>query len=156
VSGSPAAYVQQYGASLLDGVTLVTQARSAGVIEDLTPPGFVGSASAVGVSGGYGESLVSGGSVGYGESVVSGGSLGYGGAVGGGWSGGVVGGGGLVSGLADAAFSTLDTNHDGSLDQAEFSSLVGGGLGGGVGVGYGGGVGGGSSYSYSSSSEVAY
>lgn len=32
---NPQAYVQQYGASLLDSVTLVQQARAAGVVEDI-------------------------------------------------------------------------------------------------------------------------
>jgi len=32
---NPAAYVQRYGASLLDASTLVQQARSAGVVEDI-------------------------------------------------------------------------------------------------------------------------
>ncbi len=32
---NPAAYVQQYGASLLDAATLLQQARSAGVVEDI-------------------------------------------------------------------------------------------------------------------------
>jgi len=32
---NPQAYVQQYGATLLDAVTLVQQARAAGVVEDI-------------------------------------------------------------------------------------------------------------------------
>jgi len=32
---NPAAYVQQYGAQLLDASTLVQQARAAGVVEDI-------------------------------------------------------------------------------------------------------------------------
>ncbi|CAF1116556.1 unnamed protein product [Rotaria sordida] len=40
---NPADYVARYGASLLDPRTLVQQARSAGVIEDISPP--VGSSS---------------------------------------------------------------------------------------------------------------
>jgi hypothetical protein len=32
---NPQAYLQQYGASLLDAATLVQQARAAGVVEDI-------------------------------------------------------------------------------------------------------------------------
>jgi hypothetical protein len=32
---SPAAYLQRYGASLLDAQTLLQQARAAGVVEDI-------------------------------------------------------------------------------------------------------------------------
>ncbi|CAF1645430.1 unnamed protein product [Rotaria sordida] len=35
----PASYRARYGSSLLDSVTLVQQARNAGVVEDITPPG---------------------------------------------------------------------------------------------------------------------
>jgi len=38
---SPQAYVQRYGASLLDSVTLVQQARAAGVLEDIVSSHFV-------------------------------------------------------------------------------------------------------------------
>ncbi|CAF3490294.1 unnamed protein product [Rotaria sp. Silwood1] len=41
-AASPAAYVQTYGASLLDGSSLVATARSAGVVEDISAPGYVG------------------------------------------------------------------------------------------------------------------
>ncbi|CAF1122244.1 unnamed protein product, partial [Rotaria sordida] len=35
----PVSYRTRYGSSLLDSVTLVQQARNAGVVEDITPPG---------------------------------------------------------------------------------------------------------------------
>ncbi|UJR31887.1 hypothetical protein I4U23_019361 [Adineta vaga] len=35
---NPSAYVQRYGASLLEAQTLVQQARAAGVVEDISPP----------------------------------------------------------------------------------------------------------------------
>ncbi|CAF4305743.1 unnamed protein product, partial [Rotaria magnacalcarata] len=41
---------QQYGAQLLDASTLVQQARSAGVVEDISAPG--GSAGGAGGAGG--------------------------------------------------------------------------------------------------------
>ncbi|CAF4815809.1 unnamed protein product, partial [Rotaria sp. Silwood2] len=34
-AASPSAYVQTYGAHLLDGASLVAQARAAGVVEDI-------------------------------------------------------------------------------------------------------------------------
>ncbi|CAF5098258.1 unnamed protein product, partial [Rotaria sp. Silwood1] len=43
---NPALYVQTYGAHLLDGASLVAQARSAGVVEDISAPGFVGYSAA--------------------------------------------------------------------------------------------------------------
>jgi len=43
---NPASYVQRYGAQLLDSVTLVQQARAAGVVEDISPPVMPGSFAA--------------------------------------------------------------------------------------------------------------
>jgi len=43
---NPQAYVQRYGAQLLDSVTLVQQARAAGVFEDISPPVVPGSFAA--------------------------------------------------------------------------------------------------------------
>jgi len=43
---NPQAYLQRYGAQLLDSVTLVQQARAAGVVEDLSPPVVPGSFAA--------------------------------------------------------------------------------------------------------------
>jgi hypothetical protein len=142
VQYNPATYVQQYGAQLLDAATLVQQARSAGVVEDISPP--VGYSAAT-----YGQEVSYGGAAGW-EGGVGGGysssyyesSGGYGGA---GWSG-----------AADAAFAAADTNWNGTLDQGEFSNWIGGGVGGVGGVGSVGGVGGSSSSYESYSSEVAY
>ncbi|CAF4199163.1 unnamed protein product [Rotaria sp. Silwood2] len=39
IQGNPQVYVQQYGALLLDAQSLIQQARTAGVIEDISPPG---------------------------------------------------------------------------------------------------------------------
>ncbi|CAF1191183.1 unnamed protein product [Rotaria sordida] len=57
VQENPHAYVTRYGALLLDGTTLVQQARAAGVIEDISPPGLAVApaqfgASTYGVDGG--------------------------------------------------------------------------------------------------------
>jgi len=41
-AANPIAYVQTYGAQLLDSQTLVQQARSAGVVEDISPPVVAG------------------------------------------------------------------------------------------------------------------
>jgi hypothetical protein len=43
---NPQLYVQRYGAQLLDSITLVQQARAAGVVEDLSPPVYPGSFAA--------------------------------------------------------------------------------------------------------------
>jgi len=43
---NPQAYVQRYGNQLLDSVTLVQQARAAGVLEDISPPVVPGSFAA--------------------------------------------------------------------------------------------------------------
>jgi hypothetical protein len=43
---NPQAYLQRYGAQLLDSVTLVQQARAAGVVEDISPPVVPGSFAA--------------------------------------------------------------------------------------------------------------
>jgi len=43
---NPQVYVQRYGAQLIDSVTLVQQARAAGVFEDISPPVVPGSFAA--------------------------------------------------------------------------------------------------------------
>ncbi|CAF2679599.1 unnamed protein product [Rotaria sp. Silwood2] len=152
VAASPAAYVQTYGAQLLDAAALLSQARAAGVVEDISAPGFVGySGAAIGQESWSASSgLVGGGALATGgvEVVDSGLALGgglssssfesssfsSGGA--GGWEGGLVGGGGYggswgSSGLVgggisggDAAFLNADTNLNGSLDQGEFRQFL--------------------------------
>ena len=42
-AGSPAAYVQTYGAHLLDASSLLAQARAAGVVEDIVRPSLYSS-----------------------------------------------------------------------------------------------------------------
>jgi len=74
---SPAAYVQQYGASLFDGVTLVQQARAAGVVEDISPPALGYQSSAYGqevyAAGGIADAgLVAGGAYGLEAGLVGG------------------------------------------------------------------------------------
>ncbi|CAF1077262.1 unnamed protein product [Rotaria sordida] len=44
---NPQEYVQRYGTSLLDAQTLLQQARTAGVVEDISPPTNIGTATAV-------------------------------------------------------------------------------------------------------------
>ncbi|CAF4616628.1 unnamed protein product, partial [Rotaria sp. Silwood2] len=148
VAASPAAYVQTYGAQLLDAASLLTQARAVGVVEDISAPGFVGYSSAAygqeswgassGLAGGAG--LVVGGAEAVDAGVALGGGLSSsswessGGA--GGWEGGLIAGGGyggswgsssLVGGGisgGDAAFLNADTNLNGSLDQGEFRQFL--------------------------------
>ncbi|CAF4568077.1 unnamed protein product [Rotaria sp. Silwood1] len=60
VQENPALYVQRYGASLLDAYSLVQMARAAGVVENISPPGFVGS-----LTGDSSQVLLSGGNLGY-------------------------------------------------------------------------------------------
>jgi hypothetical protein len=71
VQGNPGAYVQQYGAQLLDAAALVQQARAAGVVEDITPPA---ASYAVGFSGAtYGQDL----GVFAGDAALGGGAVSY-------------------------------------------------------------------------------
>jgi len=141
---SPSVYVQQYGASLLDASTLVSQARSAGVVEDISAHGFVGYTAAVGgeawgassgvvaggaqvvdgglaLGGGFGSSswesssFSSGGDAGFG--LAGGAGFGVGGGYGASWSSGYGDG-------ADAAFVAADTNVSGALDRNEFRNFL--------------------------------
>ncbi|CAF1233428.1 unnamed protein product [Adineta steineri] len=52
---NPQAYVQQYGAQLLDAGTLLQQARSAGVVEDISPPAGAASAAVGFGAASYGQ-----------------------------------------------------------------------------------------------------
>ncbi|CAF3190040.1 unnamed protein product, partial [Rotaria sp. Silwood2] len=153
VAASPAAYVQTYGAQLLDAAALLSQARAAGVVEDISAPGFVGYSSAAygqeswsassGLAGGAG--LVVGGAEAVDAGVALGGGLsssslyessGFSSGGAGGWEGGLIAGGGygaswgssgVVGGGAsggDAAFLNADTNLNGSLDQGEFRQFL--------------------------------
>jgi hypothetical protein len=165
---SPQAYLQQYGVQLLDAGTLLQQARAAGVVEDISPPGGVsigyGAAtygqgvSGFGSSSGYESSGYGvGGGVGYdagfgggassyeSSSYSSGGGYGgdvgfaggYGGDLGGGYGGGFgsssfesssYGGGSSGFDVVGAAFRSVDTNSDGSIDRDEFNRFFQQGL----------------------------
>jgi hypothetical protein len=139
-AASPAAYVQTYGGTLLDAGTLVQQARSAGVVEDISPPApaFVGySAAAYGQDVGYGaaayESGLAGGvssyesyggdlGYGYGGAAGYGGYSGYGGAYGAGYGGaygaGYGAGYGLGGGWESSASSYESSGYNGGVDLA--------------------------------------
>jgi len=54
-AANPVAYVQTYGAQLLDAASLVNSARAAGVVEDISPPAIGYNAAA------YGQNVVVGG-----------------------------------------------------------------------------------------------
>ncbi|UJR33197.1 hypothetical protein I4U23_020652 [Adineta vaga] len=166
---NPQAYLQQYGAQLLDAATLLQQARAAGVVEDISPPagaaavGF--SASAYGASSGFEGGAVGGAGGEFSSSSFEQSNFSAGGGAGGfeaGFAAGGVGGGygassssyessGFSAGGgagfgADAAFAAADTNQDGGIDRAEFANFVGAG-----------GAGGSSSFQSSSySSEASY
>jgi len=144
---NPQAYLQQYGASLLDAATLVQQARAAGVVEDISPPFAAG---AVGYSAAtYGQGASLGGGAAYESSSYSASSSGYGAdaglaaGVGGGYGassstfesssygGGYGSGYGAGAGgfdVAGAAFAGADANKDGGVDRAEFSRFYQQGL----------------------------
>jgi hypothetical protein len=122
VQANPALYLQTYGATLLDAGSLLAQARAAGVVEDISPPGGVGYSGAAWGQEGWD---VSSGLVG-GANVVGGGV-------------GLVGGGaGLVTGGAEVVDAGV-VGGLGSSSVYESSSYSSGGVGGlGGGAGYGG------------------
>ncbi|CAF5192239.1 unnamed protein product, partial [Rotaria sp. Silwood1] len=101
---NPVVYVQTYGAHLLDGASLVAQARSAGVVEDISAPGFVGYS---GVALGQESLGVSSGLVGS--------------------AGLVTGGAGLVAGGAEVVDAGLALGGGLSSASWESSGLVAGG-----------------------------
>ena len=125
---SPAAYVQAYGAQLLDAGSLLSQARAAGVVEDISAPGFVGYTNAFASQGAWSASS---GLIGGGVEVADAG-LAYGGGYSG-WEGGYGGGYGSswessystgAVGGADAAFAAADTDLSGGLDRSEFRQFL--------------------------------
>ncbi|CAM4852049.1 unnamed protein product, partial [Rotaria magnacalcarata] len=122
-AASPSAYVQTYGLSLLDGASLVARARSAGVVEDISAPGYVGYGL-----GAYGQEwAASSGLVGAaglyagGAGVVDAGIV-DGGVALGGWNGGLYGG-------------SLGYGYGAGLGYGYGAGL---GYGAGYGLGYGG------------------
>jgi len=155
---NPQAYLQQYGAQLLDASSLVQQARAAGVVEDISPPAVAGgsfssssasfgqesfgaSGGLAGVSGGLAgaEFGVSGGDLGGVSSQYSSSSFesssagGFGGAgLEGGLSGsaGLVGGAGFVGG-ADLVGGASGGYGSSSYESSSYSST--GGVGGATG-----------------------
>jgi len=129
---NPSAYVQRYGAQLLDAQTLLQQARAAGVVEDISPP--AGSSAAFSSSsfsqessfgaGGLGGGLAGGFAAGdlggaggsfSSSSFESSSELGGAGGFGGGFESGLVGGAGGAGGS--------------SFESSSFSSSSGGGYG---------------------------
>jgi hypothetical protein len=81
---NPALYVQQYGATLLDAGTLLSQARAAGVVEDLGVQGYVGYGAASYGQGAWGGEVLDGG-LGLGGAYGYSGYDSYGGGYGGSW-----------------------------------------------------------------------
>ncbi|CAM4910293.1 unnamed protein product [Rotaria socialis] len=130
VQANPQAYLQQYGAQLLDASTLVQRARSAGVVEDISAPagasvGF--SANSYGQESSFGVSSgLAGGAGASGAEFVSGGA------------------GGSEAGFGGSSF-----------ESSNFSSGGGAGFEGGFAAGGGGGFGGSSFESSSFSSGGA-
>jgi len=147
---NPVVYVQQYGATLLDAVSLVQQARAAGVVEDISPPAVAGSFAAS-----SSEFASSTGTLGYETAGVLGGAT------------GLEAGGFGLGGASSYESSSYAAGTDLSGLGASYggAGLVGTGVGGAglVGTGLGGaglvgtGLGGASSYesSYSSSTGAA-
>jgi hypothetical protein len=123
-AANPAAYVQQYGHQLLDSVTLLQQARAAGVIEDISPPAAVGYSVAT-----YGQDASALG----GSSWAADGCFGWGGST---QEGGFASASSFESTLVDAAgvdiagaaFRAVDTNNDGFIDRSEFNRFFQQGL----------------------------
>ncbi|CAF1310347.1 unnamed protein product [Rotaria sordida] len=159
VQENPQAYLQRYGAQLLDTQTLIQQARAAGVVEDISPPA---GASVATIS----SSSLSGGAAFSGADVlgVAGGELGGGGGGGGGGSssfstgnyqssqiGGAEGliGGGFDSGLVEG-IGVGGTYGSSNFESSSYLSGTGGGAIGGYGVDLG--ISGGLPTGYSSSS----
>jgi len=136
---NPQAYLQRYGAQLLDAQTLLQQARAAGVVEDISPPAVAGvsfssSSSSFGQetsfgAGGAGAEFVSvgGGDLGGASSSYS--SSSFEGAQAGGAGLGLEA--GFVGGAEGAS-----GGYGASSYESSFSSSAGG-----VGGGYGGGAG---------------
>jgi hypothetical protein len=114
---NPAAYVQQYGASLLDAVTLLQQARSAGVVEDISPPavaasfGFGASSYGQELGGGFEAAAAGGygGSSSYESSSYSSSGALDGGLAVGGFEGGLVAG-GFEGGLGGGSSSSYESS----------------------------------------------
>jgi hypothetical protein len=138
---NPQAYLQQYGASLLDAATLVQQARAAGVVEDISAPAVAGAVgfgastygqeASFGVGGGYAAGAGLGGASSFESSNYSASGSGYGANAG---FGGAVGYGAGAGGLGGS--------YESSSSSFEASSLNAGGNYGasaGVGGGYGSG-----------------
>jgi len=165
---NPQAYLQRYGAQLLEAQILLQQARAAGVIEDISPPaGAAGinvssssfsqeSSFGAGGAGGAEFGGVAGGEFGGASASFS--SSGYEGSQSGGIGGGLAGAGfesGLVEGAGGAygssSFESSSYSSGGAGGADGFSAGGAGGFGGEA--SFGGGQGGGfSSSSYESSS----
>ncbi|CAF0733997.1 unnamed protein product [Adineta steineri] len=114
---NPAAYVQRYGAQLLDSVTLVQQARAAGVTEDISPPVVAGSFAAT-----EGQFSSTGGATGAGGLT----GQGYGGIAGEMNFEATAGGVGSRANIAHSAYEAFGGGVVGIDSPAAFSSHVGG------------------------------
>jgi len=136
---NPTVYLQRWGVQLLDAQTLVQQARTAGVVEDISPPAVAASSfssssfgqeSSFGAGGAGGAEFAgaAGGEFGGASSSFSSGSF-EGAQVGGGFAGGA----GLEAGFGGEAGGSFGSS---SFESSSFSSGAGGaGLVGGAGFG---------------------
>jgi hypothetical protein len=127
VQANPAAYLQQYGAQLLDAATLLQQARAAGVVEDISPPA---AAASVGFSSAsYGQDVS-----GFSSSSSFESSGGYG------VGGGLAVGGGYGLGGGASSYESSFSSGGGLVGGAGYGAGAGAGYGAGAGAGYGAGA----------------
>ncbi|CAF0864696.1 unnamed protein product [Rotaria sordida] len=132
VQANSAVYIQTYSATLLDAASLVAQARAAGVVEDISPSGYVSysatgySQESFGASSGFaggagliagGAGLVTGGAEVVDAGLALGGRLSSSSFESSSFSSGVDGG-------ANAAFLVADTNLIDTLDQGELHQFL--------------------------------
>ncbi|CAF2123783.1 unnamed protein product, partial [Rotaria magnacalcarata] len=120
VQANPQAYLQQYGVQLLDASTLVQQARSAGVVEDISAP----AGASVGFSANsYGQESSFGASSG----VAAGAGAGF---SAGGAEFGSGGGGGSGAGFGGSSFESSSVSSGGGAGFEGSFATGGGGFGG--------------------------
>ncbi|CAF3920075.1 unnamed protein product [Rotaria sordida] len=133
VQANSAVYIQTYSATLLDAASLVAQARAAGIVENISPSGYVSysatgySQESFGASSGFaggagliagGAGLVTGGAEVVDAGLALGGRLSSSSFESSSFSSGVDGG-------ANAAFLVADTNLIDTLDQGELHQFLG-------------------------------
>ncbi|CAF0927612.1 unnamed protein product [Rotaria sordida] len=132
VQANSAVYIQTYSATLLDAASLVAQARAAGIVENISPSGYVSysatgySQESFGASSGFaggagliagGAGLVTGGAEVVDAGLALGGRLSSSSFESSSFSSGVDGG-------ANAAFLVADTNLIDTLDQGELHQFL--------------------------------